>query len=264
VRKDVGQLLSWTHTDGQTGLVHALTVIARLLQSQDESGGLVIGDLIIHLFRQAGESVLPVLPDLLRAMLVRMQTAGTATFLQSLIVPFAFLVYNHCTAVLELLESTRVSEDGRLGLDVLLNAWCENAATFQGFWPTRMSALALCTLLRAERPSLQTVIVKGDIIITAATKNSKSYFLSFECQRVCLTIPAAIMTRSKTRVGEWITEGLEDVALIIRVGKNPLSLLEYPSRSRHSSCFYMSCRRMERFQPWQPQQHLSALNLMMK
>ncbi|KAI9461171.1 hypothetical protein F5148DRAFT_1215526, partial [Russula earlei] len=48
---------------------------------------------------------------------------------------------------------------------------CENAA----------SALALCTLLRAGRPSLQTVVVKGDIIITAATKNK-------------------IMTRSKTRV----------------------------------------------------------------
>ena len=177
MRKDVGQLLSWTHADGQTGLVHVLTVIARLLQNQDESGGLVIGDLIIHLFRRAGESVLPVLPDLLQAMLVRMQTARTATFLQSLIVPFAFLVYNHCDAALDLLESTRVGEDGgRSGLDVLLNAWCENAMIFQGFWPTRISALALCTLLRAERPSLQTTVVKGDIIITAATKDSASSF----------------------------------------------------------------------------------------
>jgi len=68
-----------------------------------------------------------------------------------------------------------------LGLDVLLNTWCENAATFQGFWPTRISALALCTLLRAERPSLQAVVVKGDIIITATTKTT-------------------IMTRSKTKV----------------------------------------------------------------
>jgi hypothetical protein len=176
VRKDVGQLLSWTHADGQSGLVHVFTVIARLLQSRDESGGLVIGDLIIHLFRRAGESVLPVLPDLLQAMLVRMQTAQTATFLQSLIAPFAFLVYNHCDAVLDLLESTRVGEEGRLGLDVLLNTWSENAATFQGFWPTRISALALCTLLRVGRPSLQSIVVKGDIIITPTTKNSGSFF----------------------------------------------------------------------------------------
>jgi len=68
-----------------------------------------------------------------------------------------------------------------LGLDVLLNTWCENAATFQGFWPTRVSALALCALLASERPSLQGVVVKGDIIITATTKNT-------------------IMTRSKTKV----------------------------------------------------------------
>ncbi|KAI9459661.1 ARM repeat-containing protein [Lactarius psammicola] len=183
VRKDVGQLLSWTHTDGQSGLLHVFTVIARLLQNQDESGGLVIGDLIIHLFRRAGESVLPVLPDLLQAMLVRMRTAQTATFLQSLVVPFAFLVYSHRDPALDLLESTRIGEgeDSRSGLDVLLNTWCENATTFQGFWPTRVSALALCTLLASERPSLQTVVVKGDIIITAATKNT-------------------IMTRSKTKI----------------------------------------------------------------
>ncbi|KAI0275362.1 ARM repeat-containing protein [Gloeopeniophorella convolvens] len=181
VRKDVNQLLSWTGTDGQTGTANVLAVVARLLQNQDESGGLVIGDLIIHLLRRAGESVLPVLPDLLQAMLARMQSAQTATFLQSLVVPFAFLLHGQRDIVLDLLEAARIGDDARVGLDVLLNTWCENAATFQGFWPTRISALALCDLLRAERASLQQVIVKGDIIITAATKNT-------------------IMTRSKTRV----------------------------------------------------------------
>jgi len=56
--------------------------VAKLLESQDEAGGLVIGDLIIHLFRKAGETILPVLPQLLQAMVVRMKTAKTATFLQ--------------------------------------------------------------------------------------------------------------------------------------------------------------------------------------
>jgi hypothetical protein len=53
-----------------------------MLESQDESGGLRIGDLIIHLFRRAGEAVLPVLPQLLQAMVSRMSSAKTATFLQ--------------------------------------------------------------------------------------------------------------------------------------------------------------------------------------
>jgi hypothetical protein len=55
-----------------------------MLESQDdaESGGLVIGDLIIHLLRRAGDAVLPVLPQLLHAMVIRMPSAKTAQFLQ--------------------------------------------------------------------------------------------------------------------------------------------------------------------------------------
>ena len=60
-----------------------------MLESQDESGGLQIGDLIIHLFRRAGEAILSVLPQLLQAMVSRMTNAKTATFLQvSLAVDF--------------------------------------------------------------------------------------------------------------------------------------------------------------------------------
>jgi hypothetical protein len=79
----VRQLLSWTDAEGCTGLGHTLLAISKLIRSQEESGGLVIGDLIIHLLRRAGEDVLPVLPELLWAMLVRMQEAQTATFLQA-------------------------------------------------------------------------------------------------------------------------------------------------------------------------------------
>lgn len=82
IRKDCGQLLSWREPTGRSGLDCVLTVVAKLLESQDESGGLVIGDLIIHLLRRAGEAVLPVLPELLQAMVSRMTSAKTATFLQ--------------------------------------------------------------------------------------------------------------------------------------------------------------------------------------
>lgn len=75
-------MLSWKDSEGQNGLDYVLNLVAKLLESQDEAGGLVIGDLIIHLFRKAGETILPVLPQLLRAMVVRMKTAKTATFLQ--------------------------------------------------------------------------------------------------------------------------------------------------------------------------------------
>ncbi|KAI0673956.1 ARM repeat-containing protein [Trametes maxima] len=177
VRKDVNQLISWSDpAAGQSGLDGVLQVIAKQLQSEDESGGLVIGDLIIHLLRRAGEAVLPVLPQLLQAMVTRMQTAKTATFLQSLIIPFAFLIHNQRDTVLSLLEGMNI--DGRSGLDIFIQTWCENAETFQGFWPTRISALALCSLFASERPSLQTLIVKGDIVVKPETKNVPTEFTS--------------------------------------------------------------------------------------
>ncbi len=82
VRKEPQQLLAWSDESGRSGLEYVLTLVARMLENADESGGLVIGDLIIHLIRKAGTAVLPVLPQLLQAMIRRMTTAKTATFLQ--------------------------------------------------------------------------------------------------------------------------------------------------------------------------------------
>ncbi|EKM84237.1 hypothetical protein AGABI1DRAFT_52094 [Agaricus bisporus var. burnettii JB137-S8] len=178
VRKDCNQMVVWVDAEGRNGLEYTLKLVARLLESQDESGGLVIGDLIIHLFRKAGEAILPVLPQLLQAMVVRMKTAKTATFLQSLVCPFAFLISNQRDTTLDLLESMNI--DGRSGLDILVQTWCENAETFQGFWASRISTLGLTELLISERPSLRNIVVKGELIVKPETKN-------------------VIMTRSKTK-----------------------------------------------------------------
>jgi len=82
IRKDCNQLLSWRDAGGRSGLDYVLALIAKQLENADESGGLVMGDLIIHLLRKAGESVLSVLPQLLQAMASRMTNAKTATFTQ--------------------------------------------------------------------------------------------------------------------------------------------------------------------------------------
>ncbi|KAH8119757.1 ARM repeat-containing protein [Phellopilus nigrolimitatus] len=170
VRKDINQLLAWRDAaSGQSGVDKVLAVIARLLDNEDESGGLVIGDLIIHLLRRASSAVVSVLPELLQAMVRRMLTAKTATFVQSLVVPFAFLVQSERDTVLSLLEG--ISVNGRSGLDILIQTWCENAEVFQGFWPSRVSTLGLCQLFASERPSLKNLLVKGDIIVTPETRD---------------------------------------------------------------------------------------------
>ena len=91
--------------------------------------------------------------------------------MQSLIIPFAFLIHNQRDTVLALLEG--LSVEGTPALEILIRTWCENAETFQGFWPPRISTLALCSLFASERPSLQGLIVKGDIIVKPETKNGE-------------------------------------------------------------------------------------------
>ncbi|KAK7464422.1 hypothetical protein VKT23_006589 [Stygiomarasmius scandens] len=178
VRKDHAQLVAWRDSSGQSGLDYVLRLVARILQSEDESAGLTIGELIIHLLRRAGDAIVPVLPELLHAMVTRMTTAKTASFVQSLVIPFTFLLNSQRDTVLSLLEEMNIS--GRTGLDVLVQTWCENAETFQGFWPSRSSTMALTQLFVSERPSLQGLMVKGDIVIKPETKN-------------------VIMTRSRTK-----------------------------------------------------------------
>lgn len=199
IRKLFNQVHAWSDpTTGKSGLEHVLAVIAKQLQGEDESGGLFIGDLIIHLLRIAGDAVLPVLPELLQAMAGRMVTAKTATFVQSLIIPFAFLVYHgQRDTVLSLLESTNIN--GRSALDIVINTWCENAETIQGFWAARISTLALCQLYGAERPSLQQLIVKGDIIVKEETKDGTMSLLVYLRFTKFSNISSVIMTRSRTK-----------------------------------------------------------------
>ena len=177
MRKDFKQIPEWKDPAGNNGVDKVLGVIAKLLQNNDESGGLVIGDLIIHLLRRANSSIVSVLPELLQAMVQRMVSAKTATFVQSLVIPFAFLMQSERETVLSLLANMNVN--GRSGLDVLIQTWCENAEVFQGFWPSRVSTLGLCQLLISDRPSLKSIMVKGDMIVTQATKDGTCSSIGF-------------------------------------------------------------------------------------
>jgi hypothetical protein len=82
VQKDCAQVLNWRDASGRSGLENVLAVIARLLDNREEAGSLFIGDLIVHLLRKAGDAVLPVLPNLLSAMVTRMTSAKSDLFLE--------------------------------------------------------------------------------------------------------------------------------------------------------------------------------------
>ena len=90
-------------------------------------------------------------------------------------VPFAFLVNNQRDTVLDMIEP--LSINGRSGLDILVQTWCENAETFQGYWPSRISTLALVQLFLSDRASLRNLVVKGDMILKPETKNGEHFLL---------------------------------------------------------------------------------------
>jgi hypothetical protein len=87
---------------------------------------------------------------------------------------------------------------GRSGLDILIQTWCENAETFQGFWPGRISTMALTQLFVSERPSLQNLIVKGDIIVKPETKHGED-LISPHGSHPGAQTSSVIMTRSRTK-----------------------------------------------------------------
>ena len=55
--------------------------------------------------------------------------------------PFAYLIYSQGEGVIELLESISMPAQGaqqpRHAVDVLLQAWSDNAGMFQGYWAVK-------------------------------------------------------------------------------------------------------------------------------
>lgn len=124
--------------------------------------------------------------------------------------------------VLDLLEATQIPEadgsfHGVTGLQVLLEAWCENAETFIGTWALRCrsvlfpplngysvadclssSYVALSQLFLSGRPSLQQLQVKGDLIVTAETANGgRAIDMSKLCTNHVLSHSYALTSQDK-------------------------------------------------------------------
>ncbi|OWZ73050.1 hypothetical protein AYX14_01478 [Cryptococcus neoformans] len=185
VRKDCQKLIHWQDVEGNNGIASIFGLLGRFLAPTfSESGGIFVGELIMHLFRKAGEAIGPVLPDLLRAVVTRLATATMPSFTQTLVLPFAYLFSTEHTAnTINLLSqfSVPVPPGGeKRALDLVLSAWCDTSDTITGSWNIRVSDMGMSKLFVLSDQRLREVIVKGDLIISEANRNT-------------------IMTRSRTR-----------------------------------------------------------------
>ncbi|CAG8541978.1 14752_t:CDS:10 [Acaulospora morrowiae] len=168
VQKDCDRIAQWTNETGTSGLDHVIQFIAKALQPNEGESATFLGDLVIKLIKKAGDKLLPVLPDLLKAVATKLEGARTATFIQSLVLIFAHVLINQQSTVIDFLANLNIN--GRNGVEVLLNTWFENHDSFHGYYSIRVSAIALSKLFLLCDPRIENLQVKGDLIVTRSSR----------------------------------------------------------------------------------------------
>ncbi|CAG8680386.1 6167_t:CDS:10, partial [Gigaspora rosea] len=163
VQKDCTRIAEWNDVNGKTGLDYVIQFIAKSLQPTESESATFFGDLVVKLIEKAGNRLLPVLPELLRAVAAKLESARTATFIQSLLMIFAHLTLNQKSTVINFMSESVIN--GKNGLDILLNTWLENHDSFQGHHNIKISAIALSELFLSCDSRIQNIKVKGDLII---------------------------------------------------------------------------------------------------
>lgn len=183
VNRDIGGILKWTDGNGN-GLDYIVKFIAKLLDPLlPESSSIFVGDLIVQLVRKANNHMLPVLPQLLTAIVHRLTSAKIPSFIQSLITVFAYYIHNDLDTVLSFLSSLQIGNQD--GLTLVMNIWCDNQGSFHGFHAIKVSTAALAKLYMCQDPRLLSISVKGDLIATQPGSNILFFLLMIRnCNQV--------------------------------------------------------------------------------
>ncbi|KAI9315923.1 armadillo-type protein [Dichotomocladium elegans] len=160
--KDSNHIIQWNDGSGKSGLDYVVHFVAKLLQTSTSSQSLFVGDLIVTLIQNAGHNIANVLPELLNAVLARLENADNQPFIQSLVMVFAHLIINQQDTVYQFLCNTAVN--GKSGLEVLMKMWCDYFDSFSGYYRLKVSAIALSKVFLITDPRLQSLTVRGDIV----------------------------------------------------------------------------------------------------
>ncbi|KAI8336598.1 armadillo-type protein [Chlamydoabsidia padenii] len=162
--KDSAHIVSWHDQTGKSGLDYIIHFVAKLLEpTGTESEALFVGDLIVTMIQKIGNNIAPALPDLLNAVLVRLESTSYQPFIQSLVLVFAQLINSQQDTVLGFLSNTTIN--GKNGLEILMTHWVDNYESFSGYYSLKVSAIALSKIFLISDPRLQGMNVKGEIVV---------------------------------------------------------------------------------------------------
>lgn len=162
---DHQQVFEWHDEQGNNGLVVCLQIIDRLLGADvEDNSASEVGGLAAELVEKAGHQRLGdgMLQRLLQAVAIRLSTAQTAPFIQSLILVFARLCLTAAGEVVEFLATLTVGNEN--GLAVVLSKWLDNSMNFAGYDEIRQNVIALSKLYDLNDPRIAQTQVKGDLL----------------------------------------------------------------------------------------------------
>ncbi|GAM85354.1 hypothetical protein ANO11243_033610 [Dothideomycetidae sp. 11243] len=169
LERDAEAVFSYTG-EGKSGLEILLIIIDRLLGPNiGDNAGSEVGGLAAALVEKAGSERLgPYLSQLLQAVAIRLSTAEKAQIIQSLILVFARLTLISATEVVGFLAGIHIGNE--TGLQIVMAQWLENSVHFAGYDEIRQNIIALTKLYDLSSPLLDSVTVKGDLIVSQTSR----------------------------------------------------------------------------------------------
>lgn len=171
VNRDFNGILNLKH-QGRSGLDVLLEFVANMLQCESESSTIFLGGLISKLIQKGGEHLVPYLPQLLTAVIFRLDKAKMTGFIETLVLIFCSLIETQCPVVIEFLAGIQL-EGGYTGLELFVRAFCDCFNDLQGVYTVKLGTLAMMLFLSSGDQRLESIMVKGDLIIpkTSSLKN---------------------------------------------------------------------------------------------
>lgn len=174
VHRDFNGIVSWSNGE-RSGLEYLLDFIAKMLDpSEAEHCAIFLGPLITKVIQKGGELIVPFIPQLLTAVIQRLGTAKMPAFIQTLVIIFCHFIETKCDVVISFLDSIQVvtgsGSDTRNGLELFLSCWCDVFPDLQGFYQVKLSTTAMMLILSSADARLNSILVKGDLIVQKSQK----------------------------------------------------------------------------------------------
>jgi hypothetical protein len=150
--------------ENRSGLEYLLEFVGKMLApSESESSAIFIGSLITKLIQKGGDQLVPFLPQLLTAVIHRLDTAKMPAFVETLVLIFCHLIEPQSQTVISFLSEIKLQ--GYTGLELFLRSFCGCFHDLQGAYTVKLGALAMMQLLSSRDPRLMSIQVKGDLIV---------------------------------------------------------------------------------------------------